>query len=338
MQVDLKDLIIALSNDSRDIDFRAALDEAKKAQASAQTDYVTLFVQKYEERSEKSLSRLFVVNEKLKEDVNIESTNQQVQEAIRKIASETVESTYNLLKQRIDRFGVAQPVVSLDKSTDRITVELPGVRNPKRARNYLQATANLEFWELYENMDVLNQINTLNEDMKAREKANADTLDTSESLLDEEPDTSLIDITADSNEVIDLLGDSSSTDDNSLAADSTDFGPLFSILQPNFPRTTADKSATIGFAESTNINEIMSILNSDEAKKLLPRGVKFVWKAKSFKGTDGKKYFELFALNTKGRKVSKLNGERVVQSFPTPNPSGPGFAVSLSMDQEGARV
>ena len=73
MQVDLKDLIIALSNDSRDIDFRAALDEAKKAQASAQTDYVTLFVQKYEERSEKSLSRLFVVNEKLKEDVNIES-------------------------------------------------------------------------------------------------------------------------------------------------------------------------------------------------------------------------------------------------------------------------
>ncbi|MCH2024003.1 MAG: protein translocase subunit SecD, partial [Saprospiraceae bacterium] len=349
MQVDLKDLIIALANDSRDIDFRAALDDAKIAQQSEQKDYVTLFGEAYAAKTNKSMARLFSVNEKLKEDVSIESTNDEVLVAIRKIAEETVESTYNLLKQRIDRFGVAQPVVSLDKSTDRITVELPGIRNPKRARKYLQATANLEFWELYENIDILNQLNALNETLKEQKKLADAANDTTETVEvdipkddpDESPDTSevvnLLDDDADTSDFVNLLGDSLS-DDNSLVEDSTDYGPLFSILQPNFPRTNSDRSATIGYAEVANVSAIQTILNSPDAKKVLPRGVRFVWKAKEFKAQDGKRYLELFALNTKGRKTSKLNGERVIQAFATPNPSGPGFAVSLSMDQTGARV
>ena len=188
LQVDLKDLIIALASESRDNDFRTALDDAKKAQQSAQTDYVTLFGEAYAAKSDKPLARLFAINAKLKEDVTIESSNQEVLAAIRKIAAETVESTYNLLKQRIDRFGVAQPVVSLDKTTDRITVELPGVRNPKRARKYLQATANLEFWELYENMDVLNQLNTLNDNLKEIARLDAEANDTTAVAVEEGPE------------------------------------------------------------------------------------------------------------------------------------------------------
>jgi SecD/SecF fusion protein len=340
LQVDLKDLIIALANESQDNDFREALDDAKIAQQSAQTDYVTLFGEAYAAKTEKSLSRLFAINAKLKEDVTIESSNQEVLAAIRKIAAETVESTYNLLKQRIDRFGVAQPVVSLDKTTDRITVELPGVRNPKRARKYLQATANLEFWELYQNMDVLNQLNTLNDNLKEIKRLEDEANDTSAVAVElEEPteEEDLVELTtesSDSNEVINLLGDSSEV----ALADTSDYGPLFSILQPNFPRTNDDRNATIGYAELSNMAAIDVILNGAEAQKLLPRGVRFVWKAKPFPAKDGKKYYELFALNTKGRKSSKLNGERVVQSYATPNPTGSGFAVSLSMDQEGARV
>ncbi len=344
MQVDLKDMIIALANDSRDIDFRAALEDALVAQKSAQTDYVTLFGEAYAAKTNKSLARIFAVNAKLKDDVTIESSNDEVLVAIRKIASETVESTYNLLKQRIDRFGVAQPVVSLDKTTDRITVELPGVRNPKRARKYLVATANLEFWELYENIDILNQLNTLNDNLKEikrlEDEAN-DTLSTDveePETITEEPDTSeVIDLLGgepDSNDV-NLLGDST---DNILAEDSTDFGPLFSVLQPNFPRTNYDRTATIGYAELANVAAVEAILNGPEAQKVLPRGAKFVWKSKPFTTEEGKKYLELFALNTKGLKTSKLNGERVIQSYATPNPSGPGFAVSLSMDQAGARI
>jgi SecD/SecF fusion protein len=344
MQVDLKDMIVALANESHDIDFRAALEDALVAQKSAQTDYVTLFGEAYAAKTDKSLARIFAVNAKLKDDVTIESSNDEVLLAIRKIASETVESTYNLLKQRIDRFGVAQPVVSLDKTTDRITVELPGVRNPKRARKYLVATANLEFWELYENIDILNQLNTLNDNLKEikrlEDEAN-DTLSTETDepeIITEDPDsTEVIDLLGeepDSNDV-NLLGDST---DNILSEDSTDFGPLFSVLQPNFPRTNSDRTATIGYAELSNVAAVEAILNGPEAQKVLPRGAKFVWKSKPFPAQDGKKYLELFALNTKGLKTSKLNGERVIQSYATPNPSGPGFAVSLSMDQAGARI
>ncbi len=360
LQVDLKDLIIALANESQDINFRKALEDAKTAQQAAQTDYVTLFGEAYAKITDKSMARLFSVNEKLKEDVTIESSNEEVLAAIRKIAGETVESTYNLLKQRIDRFGVAQPVVSLDKSTDRITVELPGVRNPKRARKYLQATANLEFWELYENMDILNQLNELNENLKEQKKLEEEAADTTSTDaidstdvandlvgLEDDPDEQPEE-TPDTNELADL-GDDSTTIDTSefgdLSGDAdlgdsveTDFGPLFTILQPNFPRTNADRSATIGYAEVANVAAIEALLTGPEAKKALPRGVKFVWKAKAFEGTDGKNYLELFAINTKGRKNSKLSGERVIQAFPTPNPTGSGFAVSLSMDQEGARV
>lgn len=346
LQVDLKELIIALANKSSDPDFRKALENAQKAQQAAQTDYVTLFGQEYERLAgDKKLARLFSVNDKLKNDVTIESSNAQVLTAIRKIAEETVGSTYNLLKQRIDRFGVAQPVVSLDKNTDRITVELPGVSNPKRARDYLQATANLEFWELYENVDILNELNTLNEDLKAKKKledklAGGDTSAVETPEIPETPQDSgdlAVDTTG-------LGNDTTKSDLGDLAGsdkDTSDFGPLFKLLQPNFPRTNADRSGTIGYAEVNNISAIGRMLNSPEAQKALgakARSVRFTWNAKEFDGTDGKRYVELFALNTKGRETSPLNGERIVQAYPTPNPTGKGFAVSLSMDQEGARI
>ena len=355
LQVDLEDLIIALTEKSQDIEFRQALADAKKAQQAAQTDYVTLFGEAYAKISNKSLARLFSVNEKLKEEVTIESTNEEVLAAIRKIASETVESTHKLLKERIDRFGVAQPVVSLDKSTDRITVELPGVRNPKRARKYLQATANLEFWELYENTEILNELNNLNETLKEQKKlaeaANDASSDSMDSMEDDQPadeptDEQPEDAPEDSLANNDLggLNDSSdlgSLDDAGEAADSTDFGPLFTILQPNVPRTNSERSAAIGYAEVSNMAAVEEMLNSPEAKKALgikSRSIRFVWHAEVNEFTDGKRYATLFALNTKGREISKLNGERVIKSFETPNPSGSGFAVSLSMDQEGARI
>lgn len=340
MQVDLKELIIALSGDSRNPDFLKSLDEAKVAQQAAQTDYVTLFGERYEANSQVPLARLFSVSERLKDEVTIESSNAEVLAAIRKVAGETVESTYNLLKQRIDRFGVAQPIVSLDKSTDRITVELPGVRNPKRARKYLQATANLEFWELHQNVDVQNELIALNENLKEQKKLEEALNDTTKvEETPEEPVAMPDTTTLDGDSTLGGLADLEA--DGDLTADSMDIGPLFTILQPVIARTSADRSGVIGYAEKANIAAVEAILNSEDAKKALggkARSVRFVWNAKAFEGQDGKNYVALYALNTKGRKNSKLSGERVIQSFPTPNPTGKGFAVSLSMDQEGARV
>ncbi|WMX15969.1 protein translocase subunit SecDF [Aureispira sp. CCB-E] len=341
MQVDLQELIIALSGKSSNPEFLKALDQAKIAQQSAQTDYVTLFGQEYETLTDYPLARLFSVSERLKGEVTVNSTNEEVLTAIRKVAAETVESTYNLLKKRIDRYGVAQPVVSLDKNTDRITVELPGVRNPKRARKYLVATANLEFWELHQNADIQNELITLNETLKEQQKIKEGLQDTT-SKVEEVP--TVAEETPDSTG---LEGDSTLSDlgslegEGDLAGDSTDIGPLFKILQLNFAQNTQQLSGVIGYAELSNVAAVEAMLKSKAAKKALgskARSVRFVWDAKPFESTDGKNFLALYALNTKGRDNSVLSGERVVQSFPTPNPTGSGFAVSLSMDQEGARI
>lgn len=335
MQVDLKELIIVLSGKSSNPEFLKALDQAKIAQQSAQTDYVTLFGEEYAALTDKPLASLFSVNERLKEEVGVSSTNEEVLTAIRKVAEETVESTYNLLKKRIDRYGVAQPVVSLDKNTDRITVELPGVRNPKRARKYLVATANLEFWELHQNADLQNELVALNEALKEQEalKAPKDTTKV-------EIETPIVE--ADSTG---LEGDTTLSDLGDLAggdlADSTDAGPLFKLLGLNFAQTSADLSGVIGYAKLSDVAAVEKMLTSKAAKKALgskARSTRFVWDSKSFENTNGESIVQLYALDTKGRDNSILSGERVVQSYPTPNPSGNGFAVSLSMDQEGARI
>jgi SecD/SecF fusion protein len=338
MQVDLKELIIVLSGKSSNPEFLKALDQAKIAQQSAQTDYVTLFGQEYEALSDKPLASLFSVNERLKGEVGVSSTNEEVLTAIRKVAEETVESTYNLLKKRIDRYGVAQPVVSLDKNTDRITVELPGVRNPKRARKYLVATANLEFWELHQNADLQNELVALNETLKEQEalKAPKDaTKDIEETpVVETEIDSTGIEGDSTLSGLTDLTGEGDLTD-------STDAGPLFKILGLNFAQTSADLSGVIGYAKVSDVAAVERMLKSKAAKKALgskARSTRFVWDSKSFENTNGENILALYALNTKGRDNSVLSGERVVQSYPTPNPSGNGFAVSLSMDQEGARI
>lgn len=358
LQVDLKDLIVSLSENNRDPDFLKALDQAKIAQQSAQTDYVTLFGEAYNEISDRPLARIFSTSDKLKESINIESTNAEVLEAIRNTAQETVQSTYKLLKERIDRFGVAQPVVSLDENTDRITVELPGVRNPKRARAYLQATANLEFWELYENVDIGQELSDLNDMLK--EKRQAERAAEEGTTTDEETGLTPLeegddqengddqggdtegDSTLAGDDLAPLGDDSLLTDlggETDVAGDSIDYGPLFEALGMLNERT-----ALIGYVEVSKQAEVMRMLTSEEAKRAFGskyRSVRFVWDANSFKGGDGpdaKRFIGLYALNTKNRKNSTLNGERVVRAFETPNQSGPGFAVSLSMDQEGARA
>ena len=154
LQVDLKEFIRTLSNDSKDPTFLAALENASKAQANDQSDYVTLFVQEFQKIANgKSLASIFTRNSSLtgtdENSINLDSSDGEIAALLRSKADDTVNLTFQRLKDRIDEFGVTQPNVSLDDSRDLILVELPGVDNPERARNFLQATAKLEFWDAY---------------------------------------------------------------------------------------------------------------------------------------------------------------------------------------------
>ena len=146
----------ALANDSKDPTFQEALDKANTALASANSDYITLFGDAWSDiRGDKTLYQIFRKNDAFTEQaqLNNNSGDGAVLRAIREKANETVNLTFNLLKQRIDKLGVTQPNVSLDEGRDLIVVELPGIDNPERARQFLQAAAQLEFWKVYRASD-----------------------------------------------------------------------------------------------------------------------------------------------------------------------------------------
>jgi SecD/SecF fusion protein len=339
LQVDLQDLIIALSGESNDPDFRNALAEARKNQKAAQSDFVTLFGQAYEKNaSGKKLAAIFTLSNKM-QGVNMESTNAQVLAAIRTEASATVGRTYKLLKERIDKFGVAQPVVSLDATTDRINVELPGVTNPARARQYLQTTANLEFWDVYRNNDqigstqLLALIDQVNTNLKIKEKLLENPSDSGKTVVK-------IDTLKDAsgNPLKDSLGnvqvkiDSTSGGAAIAAADSLNPGPIFKLLSPQAQQA----SAQVGYALAKDTVRINELLASSEAQKTLPRNARFVW-SKDFTQGDNGRFHTLYCLDTKGKKEAPLQGERITNARSNSDARGTGYAVELDMDNIGAQ-
>ncbi len=341
LQVNLKDLVITLSKESADSIFRKAIDNARKAQNTSQGDFVTLFGREFDKLAPgKRLAPLFIASDKLS-GVNVNSTNQEVLAAIRKEASATVENTYNLLKKRIDKFGVVSPTVALDKSTDRITVELPGIQSPKRARKLLQSTANLEFWEMYRAVDLLGTRTEgpwiqLNNALKANptfnDKAkNKPVLDSNQTAQIEKIklDTALTQVQKDSQIAI---------IDPSQVKDTSDIGPLFSVLSVAPPQDENDPF--YGFAKTSDTARVMQLLNSEEGQRIIPRDVKFIWGSKADKAKEtGARMVQLFALNTRGESKATLTGERITNtSVSTSSRGGLDYAVSLEMDKEGTRL
>jgi SecD/SecF fusion protein len=336
LQVDLRDLILALATESGDTDFRKAIADAQEMQKNTQLDFVTLFGQAFEKNSaNKKLAAIFVIGNKL-QGINLESTNAQVIRAIRTEASATVQNTYKRLKERIDKFGVTQPTVSLDETTDRITVELPGVTNPTRARQYLQTTANLEFWEVfYANGDPTNVgkqvaigLQELNDILKAKKTAKT-TLDSSK--IDTNNIVKIDSSKIDTNNIVKI--DSSKIDTNNKIAivDTTDLGPLFSILN-----ISNGFSPVIGAARGRDTAQVNSFLNSAEGKRVLPKNGRFVWEKKAEMGEQGR-FYALYCLNTLGKKNAPLQGDRIRQSTVSSDPQTGGFAVDISMDATGAK-
>ncbi|MBL0293890.1 MAG: hypothetical protein IPQ04_06390 [Saprospiraceae bacterium] len=169
LQVDLRDFLITLSDNSSDPTFREALDKAAARQTNDQADFVTLFGQEFKKIANgKALASIFSRSATLKDEVKLEYNDDRVLGVIRNKAKETVSLTYKRLKDRIDKFGVTQPNVSLDANRDLIVVELPGIDNPERARKFLQASAKLEFWDVYRISDEIVPVSIMAADEKMK--------------------------------------------------------------------------------------------------------------------------------------------------------------------------
>ncbi|MEM9822276.1 MAG: protein translocase subunit SecDF [Bacteroidota bacterium] len=344
LQVDLRDFIRSLANDSKDPTFLKALENASTAQANAQSDYVTLFADEYKKLTpDGKLAKLFARNASMKDDINFETTNSEVIALIRQRANETVSLTHKRLKDRIDELGVVQPNVSLDAARDLILVELPGISNAERARKFLQTTAKLEFWEVFRVIDPGIVNGFIEADAKLKRTAAGETEDLVEDTPNFRIDTTYnyqydsLGNPVDSTMVID------SVDMNQFNDPIADGGPLLSRL--NLNATTGGQltmsPAVMGTAEKNQIDQINRYLAQDNIKALFPKNVKFLWsqKAETYgEGDDAENLYELYAIRqSKGNSKAPLEGDVITNASANPDPTTGDITVSLNMNGQGAK-
>jgi SecD/SecF fusion protein len=345
LQVDLKEFITSLSNNSKDAVFTAALEKAAKDQASTESDFITLFASAFREIGNgQPLAPLFARNEVLREDISFESSDGEVVRLLRQKANETVNRTFELLKQRIDKLGVTQPNVSLDAARDLIVVELPGIDNPERARTFLQAAAKLEFWDVYRLSDPTNPNNPTGQIVQqAFIDANdllAKTIGTGEIKKDI--------IKIDTVYTTDSLGN---TDSSKIARLDTVYspfnvnqGPLFDMftLSGANPNAANYGLAVMGVADRSDRSRIDSLLARQEVRNLFPRDLSFHWSRNPVSDQTTRKpttLYQLFAIKREGgRNEARLSGDNVTRASADPDPVSGQTVVGLNMNNEGARV
>lgn len=361
LEVSVIDIIKNLSNNSADANFNKALDETQKNLGKANNDdFITLFEKTYKQVAPNGkLAPLFTTIEN-KGKIEYNATNEQVIKFIRQQVDESITNAEKTFRSRIDRFGVAQPNIQKLESSGRILVELPGVKDKARVRELLQGTANLEFWETYENQEVAQYFEKANE--KLRLVLNPDE---APAVADSTKTDSL---SANVAKADSLVGDSSRTADsiakaalaantNSVNAQDTAYKnfikryPLYSQLAPIKPSLYSDgkqqyftPGPIVGLAYSKeDTAKANEYLRNEKVRSAFPSKMKFMWssKAKESKNQSGEvvgSYFELYAIKITDRNgKAALFGDIITDARKDyDQKSGAHPYISMSMNSEAA--
>jgi SecD/SecF fusion protein len=330
MEVSIPDVVKALANNTQDRMFNEVLDAAKKRSVSSQENFVDIFAQEFAKTAgaDAKLSSFFTTSN-LKEQINSQTPNEQVIEVLKNEVASAVSNSFLVLRARIDRFGVAQPnIQELAGKQGRIMVELPGVKEPERVRKLLQGSANLEFWETYklsEVSDVLTRIDSRlalkyadenPEEVKADEAPAQDTVQAEEAELD-----GLIEADADENSQL------SAAEREQILKNH----PLLGRLTSTWCEWAA------GIAHYSDTAEINRILNSAEAKAIIPRDLKFLWGVKPVSESNSQ-YFELYLIKSDNKNGQcDLTGDVITEAKADFSQLGGSPIVSMAMNSEGAR-
>lgn len=335
LQVDLNELLLTLSNNSRDPDFTKAMENANAALTNSQSDFITLFANEYQKLdSAKPLARIFLRNESMREEINTESSNGEVIQVLRRLSNETVQLTFDRLKERIDKLGVTQPNVFLDAARDLIIVEIPGIENPQRARNFLSASAKLEFWDTYWVNDpgIAEAFTQANERLK---NPGSDTLEVPEITYDTTWNYTQYDTIGNPiDSAIQLTPRNADANINS--------GPLFSIFNMNgMPGSQQSYSlATMGTAEKNKREAILRMLRKPEIASLFPKDLQFRWSQDPVVDLDGEltREYELYAVKGRSDGTAQLEGDVVTNASQSPDPTTGEPQVSLQMNNKGRKL
>ena len=334
LEVSVPDVVDVLADHKQDAAYKKAMELAKKEEETSQNDFISLFVKYWkQEGNGRPLAAIFATQQ-MKGKVSTQSSDSEVESALRAEVASAVDNSFNVVRNRIDKFGVVQPnIQKLEGQSGRIMVEMPGIKEPERVRKLLQGSANLEFWETYNSQEITPLLSQLNQRWAAQggEVIEEDT--TVAAAVEAAADT----VKAAANDLAAKLAkkDTKATD-SKVVEQAKKQNPLFAIFQP----TQGNTLAVVGYANARDTAEINKIIYSDLARQIFPAELKLRWgaKAEDFGGQNTKgDIFELYALKiTEPSGRAPLEGDVITNGKDDFDQMGHP-CVSMQMNSDGAR-
>lgn len=336
LEVSVPDVISVLADHKTDPAFVKSMNEAKQEEETSQDDFISLFVKSYHKNAPGHRLAEIFATQQMKGKVSTQSTDAEVERALRAEVQSAVDNSFNVVRNRIDKFGVVQPnIQKLEGQTGRIMVEMPGIKEPERVRKLLQGSANLEFWETYNSQEIVPSLAQLNQRFAALDSTSA----TAAPADTAKADTTAAKAGADKGSLAAALAakgtakKAGSKDADAQAEQIRRQNPLFSVFQP----MQGNALSVVGYAVARDTADVNKIIYSDIARQVLPSDLKLVWSAKPVDFDKTGTIYELHAI-----KVTEPSGRAPLEGNVITT-ARDGFTqmgqpcVTMQMNSDGAR-
>ena len=342
LEVSVPDVIETLADHKTDAAFKKSMNEAKKEEETSQKDFITLFVNAYHRNAPGHRLAEVFATQQMQGKVSSQSTDSEVEKALRAEAQSAIDNSFNVVRTRIDKFGVVQPnIQKLEGQQGRIMVEMPGIREPERMRKLLQGSANLEFWETFNADEIVPYL--VQVDQQVANGGHAEKADTAAQAKADEAKAEEAKADVAKNEANAKFKIADNTKEETAADKAANTRteeamkkqhPLLAILQT----TGQGALSTVGYANVRDTAAVNAIINSATAKRILPANLKLLWSAKPADGLTVKNVYELHAIkvtSTNGR--APLEGDVITDAKDQFDHLSGAPEVSMSMNTDGAR-
>ena len=342
LEVSVPDVIETLADHKTDAAFKKSMNEAKKEEETSQKDFITLFVNAYHRNAPGHRLAEVFATQQMQGKVSSQSTDSEVEKALRTEAQSAIDNSFNVVRTRIDKFGVVQPnIQKLEGQQGRIMVEMPGIREPERMRKLLQGSANLEFWETFNADEIVPYL--VQVDQQVANGGHAEKADTAAQAKADEAKAEEAKADVAKNEANAKFKIADNTKEETAADKAANTRteeamkkqhPLLAILQT----TGQGALSTVGYANVRDTAAVNAIINSATAKRILPANLKLLWSAKPADGLTVKNVYELHAIkvtSTNGR--APLEGDVITDAKDQFDHLSGAPEVSMSMNTDGAR-
>ena len=324
LEVSVPDIVRTLAGNSKDATFNKAMEVAIERQANSQKDFLELFSEAYTELDPNARLSAIFTTFSLKDRINLKSTNEEVISVLKEEVKATVDNSFNVLRTRIDRFGVVQPNIQRLETNGRILIELPGIKEPERVRKLLQGSANLEFWETFNLTEIYGDL----------EKANAVI---AEAIASTEAPAAKEEVKAEEANSLESLSAAANNDSIKQMEEFAKANPLFSKLMISNSNGQLIPTPAIGVVSIRDTATVMEYLNMHKVKQVLPRELAFRWTVKPVdeKGL----YYELVAIKVTDRDgKAPLEGNVITDARDDLDQISARSTVSMTMNPEGAKA